>query len=342
MKKILLIENNETLRDNTVELLRMYDYEVLTAKDGKEGVSMALMHKPDLIICDIMMPVLDGFGVLHILRKNTASREIPFIFITGKAERGDIRKGMDLGGDDYITKPFAGEELLSSIEMRLAKSSYAENQDQVSPCIHVKETMIHSLIAGGDIRAYQNRQVIYSDGSYSRAAYYVKKGKVKRVKYNDGKELVVGLYKEGDIFGHIAILRKTTQNETAITMDESEIIVIQRPVFEKFFLHNSQLLHPLACMLAENLAEQEQRLVHLAYNSLRKKVAKALIMLFEKYGAGDAALINTGRETLANIAGTAKESLARVLGEFRGEKLINIKNGIIILLNEQKLRNLVN
>ena len=121
MKKILLIEDNLDVRENTAEILELANYTVCTAPDGKDGVEMARKEKPDLIICDIMMPVLDGYGVLHLLSKNKDTASIPFIFLTAKSEKSDYRKGMELGADDYITKPFDETQLLNAIEVRLRK-----------------------------------------------------------------------------------------------------------------------------------------------------------------------------------------------------------------------------
>ncbi len=123
-KKILLIEDNLDVRENTAEILTLAQYEVVTAVNGKEGVEKAQKEKPDLIICDIMMPVLDGHGALHLLSKNEETAGIPFIFLTAKAERGDFRKGMEMGADDYLTKPFDDVELLSAIEIRLKKMTF--------------------------------------------------------------------------------------------------------------------------------------------------------------------------------------------------------------------------
>src|SRR6267154_2749583 len=122
MKKILLIEDNIDVRENTAEILSLANYKVFTTKNGKDGVELAQKEKPDLIICDIMMPVLDGYGVLHLLSKSETTSGIPFVFLTAKAERSDVRKGMDMGADDYLTKPFDESELLSSIESRLKRS----------------------------------------------------------------------------------------------------------------------------------------------------------------------------------------------------------------------------
>src|ERR1700733_1192330 len=122
MKTILVIEDTQKVRNNIAEILELSNYKVLIAADGKTGVEIALKEKPDLIICDIMMPVLDGYGVYHLLSKHKETYGIPFIFLTAKSEKSDFRKGMEMGADDYITKPFDGIELLNAIEIRLKKS----------------------------------------------------------------------------------------------------------------------------------------------------------------------------------------------------------------------------
>jgi len=119
MKHLLLIEDNNEIRENTAEILELAGYSVSTAENGKRGIEIALQKKPDLIICDVMMPVLDGYGVLHLVHKNPELAPIPFIFLTAKAERTDFRKGMEMGADDYITKPFEDIELLNAVEVRL-------------------------------------------------------------------------------------------------------------------------------------------------------------------------------------------------------------------------------
>ncbi len=141
MKRILLIEDNKDVRENTAEILKLSKYQVITAKNGKEGVELAQTEKPDLIICDIMMPILDGYGVLHMLSKSEETSGIPFIFLTAKAERGDFRKGMEMGADDYLTKPFDDVELLNAIESRLKKNEilkkeFAKNIDGISDFIN--------------------------------------------------------------------------------------------------------------------------------------------------------------------------------------------------------------
>src|SRR5688500_7697521 len=119
MKKILVIEDNTFIRENTAEILELAHYEVITAENGEAGVQMALNEKPDLIICDVLMPLLDGFNVLRFLKENDESSKTPFIFLSAKTEKTDINEGMELGADDYIKKPFSDFELLQAVERQL-------------------------------------------------------------------------------------------------------------------------------------------------------------------------------------------------------------------------------
>jgi DNA-binding NarL/FixJ family response regulator len=122
MKKILVIEDEPEMRRNLVTVLRMEKYQPLAAENGRSGVDLAKREKPDLILCDVMMPELDGYGVLQALREDTGMALIPFIFLTAKGEKDDLRNGMNLGADDYLTKPVAKGDLLSAIEARLLRS----------------------------------------------------------------------------------------------------------------------------------------------------------------------------------------------------------------------------
>ena len=112
MRNILLIEDNQDVRETTTDILELSGYEVIAVDNGRTGIKKALAYPPDLIICDIMMPGLDGYGVLHILGKRPETASIPFIFLTARSEKADVRKGMNLGADDYLTKPFEEMELL--------------------------------------------------------------------------------------------------------------------------------------------------------------------------------------------------------------------------------------
>ena len=130
VSKILVIEDERNVRENIVELLEAESFEVFSAKDGFEGIFLAQAHSPELILCDVNMPELDGYGVLNTLRKDPEIAITPFIFLTAKAASEEIRQGMNLGADDYLTKPFSRQELLATIKARLSKQKiHAQNTD---------------------------------------------------------------------------------------------------------------------------------------------------------------------------------------------------------------------
>jgi CRP-like cAMP-binding protein/AmiR/NasT family two-component response regulator len=352
MKKILLIEDNEDIRSNTAEILELSNYEVILAENGKVGVTKALETLPDLIICDIMMPELDGYGVLHALQHNDAVRNTPFIFLTAKTERSDFRKGMEMGADDYIPKPFDGTELLNAVDRRLKKVDLVK-QDLSADLAGVGKLLeascgkntLEELTADRNINRYKKKQLIYSEGNYPNRLYYLIKGKVKTYKSNDdGKELITELFKPGDFVGHVALLEGTKYKDTAEALEDTELAVIPREDFDELVNTNPEILRKFIQLLARNISDKENQLLRLAYNSLRKKVADALLMVQSKYQPGKEGdfFIDISRENLATIAGTATESLIRTLGDFKNEKLIDIKESRISILNQKKLENLLN
>ena len=346
MKKILLIEDNLPIRENTAEILELANYSVITAENGKTGIELALQEMPDMIICDIMMPVLDGYSVLHLLRKNPQFQHTPFIFLTAKAERADMRKGMNLGADDYLTKPFDSTELLSAVESRLKMANFLQQEFAaglagVQALLQASRTgnPIEALIANRDIHTYRKKQLIYQEGTRPSKLFYIQKGKIKLYKTNeDGKALTVGLFNEGDFVGHVALLENGNYKETAEALEEVELALIPKNDFEELMNTSQEVSRKFIALLAKNITDMEDQLLRIAYNSLRKKVADSLIKLHQKYRSN----ISISRETLATVAGTATESLIRTLSDFRSEDLIAIKEGAIVILNEKKLESLIN
>ncbi|MEC5142474.1 response regulator [Chitinophaga sp. 212800010-3] len=351
MKTILLIEDNDELRENTADILSIAGYEVITAENGKTGIETILKQKPDLVVCDIMMPELDGFGVLHLMHQLENVKNTPFIFLTAKTERADIRKGMGMGADDYITKPFTSTELWDAVASRLKKAAIREQE--FSPNLQGLNKLMYeatgretlkNLADGRNIDKYKKKQTIYLEGNRPTRLYYVQKGKVKAYKSNDfGKELVIDLYSEGDFFGYTALLENSPYKESTTTLEDSEIAVIPLSDFEELINNNHEVAIQLIRMLAKNITTKEQQLLGLAYNSLRKKVAEAIINLHKKYNEGKEPpfTIGVSRENLASIAGTATESLIRTLGDFRDENLIEIRGSQVIILDEKKLTNML-
>ena len=352
MKKILLIEDNDDIRNNTAEILELSNYKVIVAENGKIGVEKAIELIPDLIICDIMMPVLDGYGVLHAVHKNDAIKNTPFIFLTAKTERTDFRKGMELGADDYITKPFDGTELLNAVDSRLKKLDLLKQE--LTPDLEglqhllqasIGKNVLQSFTEDRNINRYKKKQTVYSEGNHPNRLYYVLKGKVKTYKTNeDGKGLVTNLFSSGDFLGYVALLEETDYKDTAAALEETELAVIPKEDFEELVNNNKEVAQKFIRLLAKNVSTKENQLLAIAYNSLRKKVAEALILLQQKYQRTkeEEFIINISRESLATIAGTATESLIRTLGDFRSEKLIDMKDGCITIINQKKLEHLLN
>ena len=351
-KNILLIEDNREIRENTAEVLELAQYSVRSAPNGREGVEMAIAEKPDLIICDIMMPHLDGYGVLHLLSKNPLTAGIPFIFLTARAERSDLRKGMEMGADDYITKPFDDVELLNAIESRLKKTEnlrkeFGRNLDGLQDFLNDTGGLneLKKLSQDQEIHIHRRKETIYRAGTYPKGIYFVVKGKIKTFKINDNeKEFITGLYKEGDFFGHLPLLEESKYTDEAVTLDDSEVCLIAKEKFFELLYKNADVSRKFIKMLSNDLQDREEQLLHLAYNSVRKRVAEALVTLYKRYStAGQPAFsINISREDLANLAGTAPETAIRMLSDLKSEKLIALKGSLISILDYDKLLHMKN
>lgn len=352
MKKILLIEDNQDIRENTAEILELAQYMVFTAENGKDGVQLALKELPDLIICDIMMPILDGYGVLHLLSKNETTSGIPFIFLTAKADRDEIRKGMSMGADDYLTKPFTDQELLTAIETRLNKNDllkkqFSKNMDGINEFLNEAKGFesLKQLSESRELRFYKKKDTIFQEGMYPRGVYFIHKGKIKVYQKNDqGKELISTLHKAGDFFGFLSLMKDEQYIHSAAALEDTELYMIPKEDFVSLIYKNSEVARKFIELLSGNLLENEQQLMRLAYNSVRKRVAEALVKLCDTYKneADQRFSMKVSREDLANIVGTAKETVIRTLSDFKDDRYIDIDGGTITILEYDKLAYLKN
>jgi CheY-like chemotaxis protein/CRP-like cAMP-binding protein len=349
-KTILVIDDNNDLRENTAEILELAGYKTFTAINGRQGVEMAVKEKPSLIVCDIMMPELDGYGVLHLLRKNKDTQHIPFIFLTAKTERSDFRKGMEMGADDYVTKPFEDIELLNAIEVRLKKAEVLEQNYAASPqglAQFVKDVkgagLLQQLSDKYDIEPYFKKQTLYSEGKRPRFLYYLVRGKVKAFKtHEDGKEYITDLFNSGDFIGYSALIEDKMYDDSASILEDADIMQIPRDEFLQMIYSDINIAAKFIRIVTQNVKEKEERLLNLAYSSLRKRVAKALVAIHEKFYRENAnSVIEFSRDDIAQYVGTATESLIRTLSDFKSEKLIDIKGGKISITNLEKLKHLL-
>ncbi|HTN06993.1 response regulator [Agriterribacter sp.] len=350
MPSVLVIDDNADIRDNTAEILELAGYTSLTAENGKKGVETALREKPDIIICDIMMPELDGYGVLHLLQKNADTRNIPFIFLTAKTERSDLRKGMEMGADDYITKPFEEIELLNAVEVRLKKreilsQKYVQGASGITQFMKdVNDSgLIQKLTNQYDVMPYSKKQFLYQEGKRARFLYYIVKGKVKGFRtHEDGKEYITDLFSEGDFIGYTPIIEDKNYEDSAIILEDADILQLPREDFQKMIYNDISVAAKFIHLITQNVKEKEERLLNLAYSSLRKRIAKALVDIHNKFNAGGPSKrIEISREDIAQYVGTATESLIRTLSDFKSEKLIEIKEGKIIVSHPDQLSNLL-
>ncbi|MCB0669080.1 MAG: response regulator [Saprospiraceae bacterium] len=348
MANILIIEDNPDVRENIAEILDLAGHDPLTAENGKVGIEEAVEKRPDLILCDVMMPELDGFGVLKIISKNPKTADIPFIFLTAKTEQSDFRKGMGLGADDYITKPFDDTELLEAIEIRLRKSekikkAFSRSQEGLNQ--FYDEAKAHNdLIKLSENREERNlsrKSKVFEEGQRANWLYFISRGKVKCFKTNEfGKELITHIYSEGDFFGYLPLITDTTYEESASVIEDAILVLIPKSDFNLLLFGNREFGIQFIKMLANQVSETEENLINLAYDSVRQKVARALVILFHKYQQDDQARFSILREDLAALAATAKETVIRTISDFKDEGLISIEENDIVIRSVKSLENL--
>ncbi len=339
MRKVLIIEDSDDIREGIVEILDMAGFETQSAKNGKIGVELAIKNVPDIILCDIMMPELDGYGVLYLLQKNPQTASIPFIFMTAKAERSDMRKGMEMGADDYLTKPFDDVELFNAIESRLKKKSKPQG---FKAAAGDKDSLFAALRAKGKTRSFSNKQIIYVENDEPAYLYYVKKGQVKTYKRaKDGRELSSTLYHDDDFFGYESLCQSSLYTDNAATLSDSELVLIAKADFMDYLLNHQEIATAFISLLSGSVQEKEEQMLRLAYFSVRKRVAEALIQVAHKFGEpnADTCVLKISRDDLAALVGTASETVSRMLADFKDEKLIEKNGNAIHILSIDKLRN---
>jgi len=341
-KKILLIEDDTVLRENTAELLELSGYEVYTASNGVHGVKLTKEYLPDTIVCDIMMPELDGYGVLEALSKDIHTKGIPFIFLTAKTERQDVRKGMEMGADDYLTKPFEEAELIGAIESRLAKVAILNDLPSTNLSSHTSVKTMHDLKNfiddNGQKHEFKTGETIYREGTNSQTVYLVINGIVKSHKLDrNGKELITGIYRPDEFFGLSSFAPNSTHNEYATAMEDTSLVSVSTQTLKSLLEQNHNLALELMQFLSENLTRAKEQLLEMAYGSVRKKTASTILKFAEKLQQDSKGNLHVLRSDLASVAGMATETLIRTLSSFRKEGLIEIEDRNIRILNVNEL-----
>lgn len=348
MRTILIIEDDTVLRETTAEILELENYKVVTAANGKRGAELAKIMLPDLVICDIMMPEMDGYGVLKLLSEDDSTKRIPFIFMSAKTEIKDVRKGMDLGADDYLTKPVDEELLLSAIESRLAKAALlieemeakeeaSDNEDSFKNISNIDD-LKNYFCDYGSTRLLRKGEVIYREGEFCNNVFLVYKGSVKSSKIDEfGKELIINIHKADDFFGFSAIIEDAHYFETTSTMEKTELMFVSKSTLQKIIENNHKLSFEILHLINESLIEVKDQLLQMAYGSMRRKTAQTILKFANKMTVIPSKSINISRRDLAGVAGIATESLIRTLTDLKKEGIIEIEGRNIRILDLEKL-----
>lgn len=342
---ILVIEDNEEVRGNLEEILELYGYTTLAEPNGLAGVKTAIQHPPDLILCDVMMPELDGYGVLNMLSENERTATIPFIFITARTETEDIRRGMNLGADDYITKPFYKDELLSVIRTRLKKAKAragvaGPTQVHLSDPEGGLQRLEKAFSASGRQQTFDQGNYIFREGDYPHFIYRVEAGHVHLIRSHEyGRDYIIAELGAGEIFGVPSVLERSPFHYSAKVSSGGTVLqslAIDKLV--KLLNTDRSVTEALMRLLAGRVVAHGERLVNQAYDSVRRRTALVLCDLHEKY-KGEA--IELSREELAQMVGSTKESVIRSLSDFKKDGLLTAEGKQLVIQDLESLRGLL-
>lgn len=349
MKRILIIDDNMQLRENTEALLELAGYQVKTAASGREGVNLAQKFNPDLILCDIMMPHMDGYDVLKEVRSKENSAGTPFIFLTALAQKDEVRKGMNMGADDYITKPFEDDELIDAIECRLKKweflkREFFKNYQGINSFFKEASQYVklETLNENRDLEEFKAKEIIFREGMAANQLYFIHSGNIKTFRTTKGgKEFVTGIHGPGEFFGQLSLLNKKGRYiETAMVLKDAQVFHISKEEFNTLLHSNNEISNKFIEVISNNLLDVQEKLINMAYAPVRQRAAKALLQLLTK-GIGqdfENQAISIPREDFAAIIGTATETAIRTLSEFKEEGLIKMDiNRRIIILDKEEL-----
>ncbi len=343
MRTVLIIEDDTALRENTAELLELENYNVIMAANGNEGIELAQLHVPDIIVCDIMMPEKDGYQVLEELTKENKTCHIPFIFLSAKTEHKEVRRGMDLGADDYITKPFLEEELISAIESRLAKAHLLElvNYQSINDKFQDISDLKNYFDNYGELASYEKGSSIYLEGEHANKVYLILKGLVKTHKMDqNGKELITAIQKPAEFLGFTSFIDTVSYQESATAVEDTKIAGVFKSKLKELIAGSHNLSMELLNVLTDNLSLTKEQLLQMAYSSVRKKTAQTIIQFAEVLDNNIQEDIKISRSDLASVAGIAPESLIRTLSSFRKEGLVEIDGRNIKILKLKELQDL--
>lgn len=344
MARILLIEDDSSLRENTQEILELAGHRVFSAEDGETGLEQALKNSIDLILCDIILPGINGYSVLDKISSNPQTRTIPFIFLTALSNIKDIRHGMNLGADDYIVKPFEEEDLLETIESRLAKLSiFKERKVKHVPkpkiLINNLENFRNYFLDHGEEIQLAKNELLFRENQPAGYVFLLTKGIIKTLSLDEyGKELITGIYHKNDFLGIYSFNRNITYPEQALVIEQAILMRLPIRLVQEIFRDNPQFTMEWAENLSEDVIDLKDHLLQTAYASVLKKTVNTILEFSEKLHFNKKELSKISRGDLASVAGISKESFIRCLSTLKQDRLIEINGKNIEVLDLKGLK----
>jgi CheY-like chemotaxis protein len=346
-KLITFIEDEPDIQDIVAYNLRREGYQVSSALSGEDGLSLVKQKLPDLILLDLMLPGMDGLEVCRHLRTQAETRDIPIIMVTAKGEESDVVLGLGLGADDYITKPFEEEELISAVESRLAKAEIVSKASQ-NKTIHNNQNgdsilknlnqLKNFFDENGVVSSFNKGDLIYEEGERSNKIYLILEGVVKSYKMDgNGKELITALYKADDFLGFTSFAESIIYQESVMAVENVQVAGISKNELKEIIGNNKEVSVEILNLLTDNISYIKEQLLQMAYGSVRKKTAKTILQFAKILDKKPEDAIKISRYDLASVAGIATESLIRTLSGFKKNGLIEIEGRNIRILDLEKL-----
>lgn len=344
---ILVIDDMQDVRENIGELLELSGYHVVQASDGYEGIRKAKQHNPDLILCDIMMPGIDGYGVAEILGRQEETNHIPLIYLTAKAEPSDFKKGLQKGAIDYITKPFESDELIESISLRIRQHQHQKPADlgdvEWQNWIAYLQSE-HPLDDHGSplsILTLSAEQTLFEQDDQALWVYFVQEGAIRWESTDAGGRTVCHhLSRPGDFLGWAPGFHLGAYSHTAIALSPSRVVRLSAKQLQETLLSKPgmALTWGQAQLQASQLVVED--MMGMLYGNARENVARVLLR-FAEFKGGQWT-VNMPRETLAKSIGIAYETVIRTLSQFKAEGLVTAKGRRITLCDKAQLEAVFN
>ncbi|EPR73790.1 Two-component response regulator [Winogradskyella psychrotolerans RS-3] len=347
-KTILLIKYDKALLESTSELLELEGYNVITATNGEYGVEKAKEIIPDVILCDLMMPEIDGYDVLEMLSNHHTANYIPFVFLSNSSSLKEVHKRMDFDTDDYVTKPFTNENLITTIEKRLEKSTLltrvlekenGSNKTAAESEINNLNDLKNFFDNNGELTNYKEGQAIYSNGDHSNNVYLIIKGVVKCFRVDEkGKLFTTALYKPDEFLGFASFKKNTIYHECASALNDVQLAGISKKELNKILNEDNNISMELMEMLNQDLEIIKEQLLRMAYGSVRRKTAQSLLYFAEALNKKPKENMQILRTDIANVAGIATETLIRTLSVFKEAGYIEVDKQYIRIIDQDKLQ----